>query len=102
MGSRNVRATHSKHLRNLEVAAEYLNEALETGDNAVILMAIRNIVEAQESGIAGVATRAQLGRESMYKMLSAEGNPKLSSLTALLHGIGLQLHVEPVEQLKSA
>ena len=92
--SRNVRSTHNVHLRDPEVAAEYLNEALGDGDAEVILMALRNLAEAQEDGISGLAARSQLGRESMYKMLSASGNPKLSSFTKLIHGLGLKLKVE--------
>lgn len=92
--ARNVRATHNEQLRDPEIAAEYLSEALEDGDAAVILMALRNIAEAQEDGISGLAERAHLGRESMYKMLSTSGNPKLSSFTKLIHGLGLKLKVE--------
>ncbi|MES9904059.1 MAG: addiction module antidote protein [Sedimenticola sp.] len=92
--ARNVRTTHNEYLRDPEVAAVYLSEALEDGDPAVILMALRNIAEAQEDGISGLANRAHLGRESMYKMLSATGNPKLSSFTKLVHGLGLHLKVE--------
>lgn len=92
--ARNVRATHNEHLRNPDVAAAYLSEALEEGDPAVILMALRNIAEAQEDGISGLALRSHLGRESMYKMLSASGNPKLSSFSQVLHGLGLKLKVE--------
>lgn len=92
--ARNVRATHNEHLRDPEVAAEYLSEALEDGDASVILMALRNIAEAQEDGITGLAVRSHLGRESMYKMLSATGNPKLSSFTKILQGLGLKLKVE--------
>ena len=92
--ARNVRVTHSEHLRDPEVAAEYLSEALEDGDASVILMALRNIAEAQEDGIAGLATRAHLGRESMYKMLSSAGNPKLSSFTKIIQGLGLHLKVQ--------
>ena len=102
MGSRSVRETHNKQLRDPEMAAEYINQALESGDSSIILMALRNIVEAQSDGISGVAARANLGRESMYKMLSAKGIPKLSSLTSLLKSIGLQLHVEPTEKTESS
>ena len=90
---RSVRATHDAHLRDPEVAAEYLTEALADGDPAVILMALRNVAEAQEGGIAALAARTHLGRESMYKMLSATGNPKLSSFAKLIEGLGLQLKV---------
>jgi len=57
----NVRITHNKHLRDPEIAADYLSEAFEDGDASVILMALRNIAEAQEYGIAGLAARSQLG-----------------------------------------
>ncbi len=92
--ARNVRATHNEHLRDPEVAAEYLNDALEEGDATIILMALRNLAEAQEDGISGLAQRSHLGRESMYKMLSAKGNPKLSSFTQIVHGLGFRLKVE--------
>nr|VFK46947.1 MAG: probable addiction module antidote protein [Candidatus Kentron sp. TC]VFK51084.1 MAG: probable addiction module antidote protein [Candidatus Kentron sp. TC]VFK62095.1 MAG: probable addiction module antidote protein [Candidatus Kentron sp. TC] len=92
--ARNVRATHNEQLRDPEIVAEYLSEALKDGDSAVILMALRNIVAAREDGIAGLAQRSNLGRESVYKMLSATGNPKLSSFTKLIHGLGLELKVE--------
>ena len=95
----NVRTTHNQHLRDLEVAAEYLNAALEEGDAAVILMAVRNIAEAQVDGVAGLAARSHLGRESMYKMLSTSGNPKLASFTKVIHGLGLRLKVEEAEPI---
>lgn len=72
-----------------------MNQALESGEPSVILMAIRNIVDAQEGGISGLSEKADLGRESMYKMLSPRGIPKLSTLSSLLHGLGLQLQVVP-------
>ena len=92
--TRSVRATHNELLRDPEIAAEYLSAALEEADAAVILMALRNVAEAQEDGISGLATRSELGRESMYKMLSKSGNPKLSSFTKVIQGLGLKLKVE--------
>lgn len=92
--TRSVRETHNELLRDPEIAAEYLSAALEEADAAVILMALRNVAEAQEDGISGLATRSELGRESMYKMLSKSGNPKLSSFTKVIQGLGLKLKVE--------
>ena len=89
-----ARTTHNRHLRDPAVAAEYLNAALEEGDASVILMAVRNIAEAQEDGIASLSARSHLGRESMYKMLSARGNPKLASFTKVIQGLGFRLRVE--------
>jgi hypothetical protein len=49
-------------------------------------------------GIAQVARNAQLNRENLYRILSRKGNPQLSSLTSLLHGVGLRLAVEAEPQ----
>ena len=76
------------------MAAEILCAALEDSDPAVILMVLRNITEAQEDGISGLAARSKLGRESMYKMLSKSGNPKLSSFTKVIQALGLKLKIE--------
>ena len=93
MGSRNVEKTHQLHLRDPEVAAEYMNDALASNDPAVILMAIRNVVDAREGGMTELAEKAKLGRESMYKMLSDKGNPKLNTFSSVLHSLGFQLCV---------
>lgn len=95
MGSRSVRKTHNKNLNDPVIAAEYINHALASEDPAIILMAIRNVIDAQEGGISKAAQKSDLGRESMYKILSPSGNPKLSTFTALVHGLGLKLVVQP-------
>ena len=81
-----------KALQDPREAAEYLNAALEEGSNELFLLALRNVAEAH--GMKNLAEEAELNRESMYRMLSEEGNPQLSSLTALLEPLGLKLAVE--------
>ena len=76
-------------------AAEYLNAALEDGSNEVFLLALRDVAEAH--GMKRIAEDANLNRESMYRMLSDQGNPQLSSLTAVLEQFGLKLAVEITE-----
>jgi len=98
MPVKDIREIHARILSDPETASKYLNEALDTGEEEVAIMALRNIVEAQEGGFGGVAKRAHLGRESMYKTLSKKGNPKLRTLFSLLKGVGLQLHSEPQKQ----
>jgi probable addiction module antidote protein len=73
-------------------AAVYLNAALEDGDQEVFLLALRHVAEAR--GMSQVAREARLNRENMYRMLSAAGNQKMSSLNALLRSIGLRRTVE--------
>ncbi len=79
-------------LRDSREAAEYLNAALEEEDPELFLVALRNVAEAQ-GGMAQLAEKARLNRESLYKMLSERGNPELRSLEALLHALGLRLAV---------
>ena len=82
-------------LRDPVEAAAYLNAHLdEDGDDAeeVFLLALRDVARAH--GFGHIAAEAQLGRESLYKALSETGNPRLSTLAALLRVIGLRLAVE--------
>lgn len=73
-------------------AEQYLNAALEEDDPELFLLALRNVAEAQ-GGIAQLADKAKLNRESLYRMLSDRGNPELRSLDALLHALGFRLAV---------
>lgn len=79
-------------LRNPQEAEEYLNVALEEEDPELFLLALRNVTEAQ-GGVARLAEKTKLNRESLYKMLSERGNPELKSLDVLLHALGFRLAV---------
>ena len=79
-------------LRNPGEAEHYLNAALEEDDPELFLLALRNVAEAQ-GGLAQLADKTKLNRESLYKMLSERGNPELRSLDALLHALGFRLAV---------
>ena len=83
----------SKLLRDPTEAAAYLNATFEETDQSLTLLALRDIVDA--FGFTQVADAAELSRENLYRMLSAEGNPRLSSLFSLFNAIGLRLAVEP-------
>jgi probable addiction module antidote protein len=79
-------------LQNPREAEAYLNAALEEEDPELFLLALRNVTEAQ-GGVAQLAEKTKLNRESLYKMLSERGNPELRSLDALLHALGFRLAV---------
>ncbi len=79
-------------LRNPREAEDYLNAALEEDDPELFLLALRNVAEAQ-GGVAQLADKTKLNRESLYKMLSERGNHELKSLNALLHALGFRLAV---------
>ena len=83
-----------KSLKDPEEATAYINAALEENDlPEVFLLALKNVAEAY--GFSRLAKKTHLNRENLYRMLSEKGNPELSSLKALLNGLGLRLHVEP-------
>ncbi len=80
--------------RDPAFAAEYLNAALEeSGEPQVLLVVLRQVAEAK-GGIARVAQKAGIKRESLYRALSARGNPRLSTLTAVMKAVGLKLTVD--------
>lgn len=77
-------------------AVELLNSILEDGEPGELLIALRQMTKAF-GGVQAVAERANLNPTQLYRTLSAEGNPALSSLTAILKAMGLRLAVEPVK-----
>ena len=96
---RNASISHEdaivKELRtDPQFAAEYLRAAMEESDEPrVLLIALRQIAKAQ--GIAKVAKKAHIERESLYRALSPRGNPRLSTLLAVTKALGVTLTVEP-------
>ena len=95
--SRPYKSELLKALQDPAEAAEYLNAALEEDSNELFLLALRNVAEAH--GMKKLAVTSRLNRESMYRMLSEQGNPQLSSLTAILKQLGLKLAVEVEESV---
>jgi probable addiction module antidote protein len=86
-----------KDLQDPVEAAEYLNAALEDGSQEVFLMALKDVADAK--GISEIARTTNLNRENLYRILSTQGNPKLTSLNSVLHSIGLKLSVQVANQL---
>jgi len=82
-----------KELEDSDYAAGYLTAALEEG-GAVFLLALRDVAQAH-GGMAVLAQATKLNRENLYDMLSEAGNPRLSSVTAILDKLGLQVSFQP-------
>lgn len=81
-------------LKDPREAAAYLNAAIEDGERGTFLLALRNVTEVC-GGMTALAERSRLSRESLYRILSNQGNPDIKDLTAILHAMGLKLAVEP-------
>ena len=88
------------HLKTPEDMAAYLEAALGEGDGAVIAMALGTIARAK--GMTQVARDAGLGRESLYKSLSADGNPEFATVLKVIDALGLKLHASPASDEKAA
>ncbi|KAB0670083.1 putative addiction module antidote protein [Oryzomonas sagensis] len=89
----------SEWLQDAGNAAEYINAAIEDGDRAVMLLALRDVVTAR-GDMATVAEKAHLGRENLYKMLSKRGNPEFKTIASVLHAMGLRMTVKPATEQK--
>ncbi|MGC9260979.1 MAG: addiction module antidote protein [Phycisphaerae bacterium] len=78
---------------NPEFAASYLAAAMEeTDEPGVLLIALRQIAEAR-GGMAKIAKDAGIQRESLYRALSKRGNPRLTTLLAVIRAMGMTLTV---------
>jgi probable addiction module antidote protein len=76
-------------------AVYYLESALEESKER-FLEALRDVAEAHQ--MTKVAKEAGVARESLYRMLSAAGNPTLSNLLSILGTMGLRLAVEAADK----
>lgn len=74
-----------------EAAAAYLEAALEDGDPQIIASTLGDI--ARSKGMATIADKTGLAREALYKSLSADGNPRLTTLVSVLKAMGLRLSI---------
>ncbi len=79
----------SEYLESEEDIIAYLNAALEAEDPALLQVALGDIAKAR--GMTSIAREAGVGRESLYKSLSADGNPSWKTLSKVLSALGLRL-----------
>ena len=79
----------TNHLKTKEGREAYLNAAFEDGDASVIAAALGDIAKAE--GMSKVAKRTGLGRESLYKALSPDGNPALSTILKVIRAFEFNL-----------
>ena len=83
----------AEHLNTMEDMVLYLEAAFEVGDASLIAAALGDIARAK--GMAEVARNAGLGRESLYKALSSDGNPELATILKVMEALGLKLYARP-------
>ena len=79
----------AEHLETEEDMAAYLNVALEEGALSLIMATLGDIARARR--MATVARESGLGRESLYKSLSPDGNPEFATVLKVVQALGLRL-----------
>ncbi len=82
-------------------AAEYLNQLLQDGEPADLLVALRQMAQAH-GGVRTIAKDAELNANQLYRTLSPQGNPELRSLLAVLKALGLRLAVQVAQEHAAA
>lgn len=80
----------ARYLDSEAAVAEFIDAALETGEPAVLIRALGEVARAQ--GMARVAKRSGLGRESLYKALQPSSHPRLETILRVAHALGIRLH----------
>lgn len=83
----------AEHLDSEEAILAYLDAAMEDGDPAVITAALGDVARAR--GMSQVARDAGMSRESLYRALSAEGNPEFATVLRVMKALGVRLTAAP-------
>lgn len=78
-------------------AMKYLDHILDEGDQADLLIALRQMAQAF-GGVPAIADKAHLNATQLYRTLSANGNPELRSLTAVLKAMGMRLAIQQIRR----
>ena len=86
------------YLRSEAQIATYMEAMLEDGDARMVPVALRTVAEAV-GGMAILAERTGLSRETLYRTLSERGYPRLDTLATILHAFGLRLAVASAARL---
>ena len=80
------------HLKTKADVAAYLEAALEDGDPALFTAALGDVARAK--CMTQIARQTGLGRESLYKALSPDGNPEFATIAKVMRALGLKLALE--------
>ncbi len=87
----------AEYLKSEEDMAMYLEACLqEAGDDAALIAKALGTI-ARAKGMTQLSRDTGLGRESLYKALSGEGNPSFATILKVTAALGIQLHAQPLQ-----
>ena len=85
----------AQHLKTEADIADYLDACFaEAGDDAAFIAHALGVI-ARAKGMTQLARDTGLGRESLYKALSGDGNPSFATILKIMHALGVKLHAQP-------
>lgn len=82
----------ASYLNSDEVIAEYISAVLDEGNTHELLAALNHIAKAK--GMASVAAKSGLGRESLYKALAVGAKPRFDTVLKVIRALGIRLHAQ--------
>lgn len=82
----------SEYLKTEQDIIDYLDAAAETGDPTLMQAAIGDVAKAR--GMGQIAEAAGVGRESLYKSLSKDGNPSFQTIAKVVQALGGRLTIQ--------
>ncbi|MES2615662.1 MAG: transcriptional regulator [Bdellovibrionota bacterium] len=101
---KNTESYHDSLIQSLQDPNEleaYIKVAIEdyqeTHDIKSLLVSLRNVAEAK-GGMSKLAEKTKLNRQSLYKTLSLNGNPRLNTFEIVLNELGFQLSIQPFDR----
>ncbi len=83
----------AEYLTSPEAIAEFVTDALETGDAGYIAKAMG--VAARAKGMAELARETGLSREQLYRSFSEKGNPRLKTMLTVMKALSVDMIVRP-------
>ena len=82
----------AEFIQDAQSQAEFITDAFDSGEAGYIAHALGIVARAR--GMTQVSRDAGITREALYRALSQEGDPRLSTLLGVLKALGLSLHAE--------
>ena len=86
----------AKYLTSDEAVAEYLSAIIAYDDTALLTAALGDIARAR--GMSTVAQASGIRRESLYKALKPDSQPRFSTISKVCQALNLRLVAQPVER----
>lgn len=88
------------YLTDRQAQEELISDALASGDAGYIQLALGTVARAR--GMTGVANKAGVTREALYRALSENGDPRLSTVMGVMKALDIQLTATSIDHSPSS